>query len=141
MKIGKYEYPDDLLYDKEHNWARIEGNIVTQGFTDFAQSIAGEIVYVEIPRVGRTVKQGEAFMSIESGKWVGRIKATFSGKLIEANGELEWEPDLINEDPYGKGWMVRIEASNLEEEKGNLYAPSDPDFQTFVQEEIKKYEK
>jgi len=87
------------------------------------------------------VKQGEAFMSIESGKWVGRIKATFSGKIVEVNEELDWEPTLVNEDPYGKGWMVKIEASNLEEEKANLYAPSDPDFQAFVQEEIKKYEK
>jgi len=141
MKIDKYEYPDDLLYDREHNWARIEGNIVTQGFTDFAQSIAGEIVYVEIPRVGREVKQGEAFMSIESGKWVGRIKATFSGRIVEANEDLEWESTLVNEDPYGKGWMVKIEASNLEEERKNLYSPSDPEFQAFVQEEIKKYAK
>ncbi|HDN80127.1 MAG TPA: glycine cleavage system protein H [Chloroflexi bacterium] len=141
MKIDKYEYPDDLLYDREHNWARIEGNIVTQGFTDFAQSIAGEIVYVEIPRVGREVKQGEAFMSIESGKWVGRIKATFSGRIVEANEDLEWESTLVNEDPYGKGWMVKIEASNLEEERKNLYSPSDPEFQAFVQEEIKKYTK
>jgi glycine cleavage system H protein len=140
MKIGKYEFPDDLLYDKEHNWARVEGNRVTQGMTALGQALAGEIVYAEVPRVGRTVEQGQPFMSLESGKWVGRIKAVVSGKIVEANGDLEWESTLINDSPYERGWFAVIEMSNPGELEA-LFKPSDPAYQAFVQEEAAKYGK
>lgn len=140
MKIGKYEFPDDLLYDKEHNWARVEGNRVTQGMTALGQALAGEIVYAEVPRVGRTVEQGQPFMSLESGKWVGRVKAVVSGKIVEANEDLDRESTLINDSPYDKGWFAVIEMSNPEELKG-LFKPSDPEYQAFVQEEAAKYGK
>ena len=68
MKIGDYEFPDDLYYDREHNWARVEGNVVTQGLSDFGQDLAGELVYVEVPRVGRRVERGKPMLSMESGK-------------------------------------------------------------------------
>lgn len=109
MKIDQYEFPDDLLYDKEHNWARIEGDTATIGLTAFGQDLAGEIVYAEVPRVGRDLVQGEPFMSLESGKWVGRIKAIVSGKITEANEEIEWESAIINEDPYGGGWFAKVQ--------------------------------
>lgn len=140
MKIGKYEFPDDLLYDKEHNWARVEGNRVTQGMTALGQALAGEIVYAEVPRVGRTVEQGQPFMSLESGKWVGRIKAVVSGKIVEANEDLDWESTLINDSPYDKGWFAVIEMSDPSELDA-LFKPSDPEYQAFVQEEAAKYGK
>lgn len=140
MEIDQYNFPDELLYDREHNWARVEGSVVTQGLTDFGQSLAGEIVYVEAPRKGREVKQGEPFMSMESGKWVGRIKAAVSGKIVAANEELEWESTHINHDPYGAGWLVKIELSDPSE-LDTLMKPQDPAFSEFIAAERAKYGK
>jgi len=138
MQIDRFQFPDDLYYDKEHGWARVDGNVVTQGITDFGQAIAQEIVYVEAPRVGRAVEQGQTFMSMESGKWVGRIKAIVSGTIAEANEELEWEPTLINESPYEDGWLVKIEAADLGE-LDDLWRASDAEFADFIKEEMEKY--
>ncbi len=140
MQIGPYDFPDDLYYDDEHNWARVEDNVVTQGMSDMGQDLAGEIVYVETPRTGREVEQGKPFMSLESGKWVGRVKAALSGKIIEANEEIEWESTIINESPYDEGWMVKIEASDLSELNALMKA-SDPAFAEFIAAEREKYEK
>ena len=140
MKIDKYEFPDDLYYDEEHNWARVEGGIVTQGISDFGQDLADEIVYAEVPRVGRDVEQGKPFMSMESGKWVGRVKAIVSGKITEANEEIEWESTIINEDPYGEGWLTRFEAADLSE-LDSLMRSSDPTFAEFIAAEREKYDK
>ncbi len=140
MKIGDYEFPDDLYYDRDHNWARVEDNIVTQGLSDFGQDLAGELVYVEVPRVGRKVEKGKPFMSMESGKWVGRVNAMVSGEIVEVNEELEWEPSLINESPYEKGWLVKIKAEDLGELEGYLRT-SDPAFAEFIAAERKKYGK
>lgn len=136
MRIDQYEFPDDMLYDKEHNWARVEGGRVIIGLTDFGQKLAGEIVYAEVPRVGREIKQGEPFMSLESGKWVGRIKAIVSGKIIEANEEIEWDSTIINQDPYGEGWFAKVEV--VGELKG-LFRPSDPEYAAFLAAEREKY--
>ncbi len=138
MKIDKYEFPDELYYDKNHGWALVEGNTVTQGVTAFAQKISKEIVYVEVPRLGRAVEQGKTFMSMESGKWVGRIAAMVSGKIAEANEELEWDVMPINEDPFGEGWLAKIEASELGE-VDNLFKTSDAEFQALIESEIEKY--
>ena len=138
MDIDRFHFPDDLMYDKEHNWARIAGNQATIGMTDFGQDLAGEIVYAEVPRVGREIKAGEPFMSLESGKWVGRVKAIVSGKIVEANGEIEWESTLINEDPYGRGWFARVELSGVPQ---GLAKASDPEFGAFVAAERQKYGK
>ena len=138
MQIEGYEFPDDLYYDLNYNWVRIEGNIATQGITDFAQGVAGEIVYSEVPRVGREVEQGDTFMSMESGKWVGRIFATVSGKITEANEEMEWDPTIINSAPYTDGWMAKIEMADPND-TSNLYRASDDEFQKWVKEETTKY--
>lgn len=138
MNIAGYEFPDDLYYDKNHSWARVEGNQVTQGFTDFAQKLAKEIQYVEIPRAGRDVQQGQAVMSVESGKWVGRVFAIVSGKLAKANEELEFSPTLINESPYDQGWLIKVDAANLDELK-NLWRANDPALAELIQSEITKY--
>ena len=138
MHIDQYNFPDDLWFDKEHNWARVEGDTATIGMTDFGQDLAGEIVYAEVPRVGREIKQGEPFMSVESGKWVGRVNAIVTGEIIETNKEIEWEATLINEDPYGGGWFAKVQ---LKGEPQGLMKPDDPGFAAFIAEQRAKYNK
>jgi len=120
MEIEGYLFPDDLYYHKEHFWARLEGDIVTVGASDFAQKLAGQIVYVELPPTGRAVEQGKPCGSMESGKWVGRIYAPVSGKVESSNQDLEDSPELMNDSPYEKGWIFKIKSSNLQEELKNL---------------------
>ena len=138
--IDQYEFPDDLYYDKEHVWARVEGTTVTIGLSQFGQDLAGEIVYVEVPRVGRAVAKGEAFMSMESGKWVGRVKSPVAGEISEANEEIEWESTLINEDPYGEGWLAKIEATDLGD-LGDMMKADSPEFAAHIAGEREKYGK
>ncbi len=120
MEIEGYQLPDDLYYHKEHFWARVEGGTVTIGATDFAQKLAGQIVYVELPSKGKPVEQGKPIGSMESGKWVGRIYAPVSGQIESANQELDDSPDLINESPYEKGWICKITPSRLDEDLKSL---------------------
>ncbi|MBW2058858.1 MAG: glycine cleavage system protein GcvH [Deltaproteobacteria bacterium] len=139
MEIGGYRFPDDLYYHKEHYWARVEGTQVVMGATDFAQKLAGEIAYVELPEQGRRLEQGKPCGSMETGKWVGRIYAVVSGTVTEVNEELEETPELINKSPYEEGWICRIEPSNLDEELKNLMEiKALPDF---IRSEIERVEK
>lgn len=138
MQIAGFEFPNDLYYDRQHNWARVEGSTVVQGLTDLGQKLAREIVYAEIPPVGRVVSQGQTFMSLESGKWVGRVPAMVSGKILAVNEELEFEPSLINQSPFDQGWLVKIEMSNPTE-LNNLLRADSPEFQSFVEGEVAKY--
>ncbi len=138
--IDKWEFPDELRYTREHVWARVEGNVVTIGLSSFGQELAGRIVFVEAPRVGRAVAKLEPFMSMESGKWVGRVKSPVAGTVVAANEELEWEGTVVNDDPYGKGWLARIEASNLAELEEQL-STSSPDFAAHIAAERAKYAK
>ena len=138
MEVQGYNFPDDLYYDKNHFWARVEGEVVVMGTTDLTQKLAGEITYVEIPDEGDEVTQGKPFGSIESGKWVGRVYAPVSGEVSEANEDLEDEPELINEDCYGKGWICKIEPSDLEADLANLMQGDA--YRAWVEEEIKKVE-
>ena len=140
MKIEPFEFPDELYYTLEHIWARAEGDLVTIGLSQFGQELAGRIAYVEVPRTGRAVAKGEPFMSMESGKWVGRVKSPVGGTVVEANGELEWESDVVNKDPYGKGWLARIKASNPAELSELLRAGS-PEFAAHIAAERAKYKK
>ena len=139
-KIDQYEFPDELYYTEEHVWARVEDNAATIGISQFGQELAGEIVYVEVPMVGREVKQGEPFMSMESGKWVGRVKSPVSGKIVEANEEIEWESTLVNEDPYGQGWLAKIEMADAAELDKLLKADSD-EFAAVLAADREKYGK
>jgi len=120
MDIEGYAYPEGLYYHKEHFWAKVDGSTVTVGSTDFAQKQAGQIVYVELPSPGKAIEQGKPCGSMESGKWVGRIYAPVSGKVDSVNQDLEDSPELVNESPYEKGWMFKINASNLQEDLKNL---------------------
>jgi len=134
MEIEGYTFPDDLWYDKNHFWARVEGDAVVMGTTDFAQKLAGEIGYVELPEAGQKVTQGKPFGSIESGKWVGRIYAVLSGQVAEVNEALEDEPELINHSPYDQGWICKVFPENLEAEKANLMAAAA--LKSFIEAEV-----
>jgi glycine cleavage system H protein len=141
MKIGEYDFPEDLFYEKNHFWAKDDGsgNIVI-GATDFFQQLAGEIVFIELPMAGTKIEQSKTFSSLESGKWVGKVFAPFSGEVIETNEELEDSPELINESPYDEGWIAKIKPSDLDGEAGNLMKTG-PDFEKFINDESEKYAK
>ena len=111
-KVGKYELPDGLYYNTGHMWARLEGDSFIVGLNDFAQQLAGEVSFVELPMDGDEVSQDEVIGTIETGKWVQKISAPVSGTITEVNLELEDEPALINTDPYGNGWLLKLELSN-----------------------------
>lgn len=107
--------PKELKYTKDHEWVRIEDNIATIGITDFAQSELGDIVFVEVETEGETLDHDEVFGSVEAVKTVSDLFMPVSGKIIEFNGELEADPEVVNGDPYGKGWMIKIEMSDPSE--------------------------
>lgn len=107
--------PKDLRYSEEHEWVRVEGNLVKVGITDFAQHELGDIVFVELPEVGDEVKADEPFGSVESVKTVSELYAPISGKVVEVNEELSDSPEFVNESPYEKAWMIVIEPTDISE--------------------------
>lgn len=107
--------PAELKYTKDHEWVRVEGNIATIGITDFAQSELGDIVYVEIETEGEELAQEEVFGSVEAVKTVSDLFMPLSGKIIEFNTALEANPEAVNTDAYGEGWMIKVEISNESE--------------------------
>lgn len=114
--------PSDLRYTSDHEWTRLDGDVVRVGITHFAQDQLGDVVYVDLPSSGTEVTQGQAFGEVESTKSVSDLFAPISGIIRERNDALEDRPELINEDPYGDGWMVAIEPSDLTELDGLLDA-------------------
>jgi len=138
MEIMGYEFKEDRLYDKEHCWLKKEGDVYRVGATDFFQKMANEIVFVELPAVGRSIEAGKPYASVESGKWVGRVKSTFNAAVVKANSELGDFPYLLNESPYDEGWMIEMKPSDQSFEAG-LFDINDPkqkaDFESFLQAE------
>jgi len=120
VKVGAYEVPEGLYYSKDFEWIKIEGDKVRMGITDYAQKSLREIVYAELPSVGTVVKQNEPFGTLESVKAVSDLVAAVSGTVEEVNDEVQSKPETLNEDPYGKGWLIVVKASNLEAELANL---------------------
>jgi len=120
VKVDGYEVPEGLYYSKEYAWVKIEGNKVRVGITDYAQKQLREIVYAELPSVGATINQGEPYGTIESVKAVSDLIAPISGTIEEVNEEVQARPELINEDPYGEGWLLVVKPSNLEAELAKL---------------------
>ena len=116
MEIHGYNMPDELYYEENHFWVRDEGDILVMGMDDFAQILAGEIVYIQLPEEGKILKAGKKFAKMESGKWLGKVYAPVNGELVGVNEELETNPGLINDDCYGKGWMYKIRP----DDKGEL---------------------
>ena len=107
--------PETLKYTKDHEWVALHGDVATVGITDFAQSELGDIVFVDIPTVGETLAQGEKFGDIEAVKTVAEAYMPMSGEVLEQNEELDGAPELVNSDPYGQGWMIKIKCSDLSE--------------------------
>jgi glycine cleavage system H protein len=106
-------FPADLKYTKEHEWIKLEGDIATVGITDFAQSELGDIVYVEIETVGQTLAKDEIFGSVEAVKTVSDLFLPIAGEVLEVNSALNDTPELVNSDPFGEGWMIKMKVSNL----------------------------
>lgn len=105
-------FPDEVLYSKEHEWARVEDNKAVVGITDYAQEQLGDVVYVELPDPGTEVTRGDTFGVVESVKAVSDLYSPLTGKVIEINEALADKPELVNQEPYGSGWMIKIEFSN-----------------------------
>jgi len=105
--------PSDLRYTKDHEWIKIEGNTATVGITEFAQSELGDIVFVEIETLDEYLEQGQTFGTIEAVKTVSDLFMPISGKVVEINDEVNESPDIVNKDPYGKGWLIRLEVDKL----------------------------
>jgi glycine cleavage system H protein len=113
--MAQASYPDDLRYNAEHDWARIEGEQATFGISWYAQDALGEVVFFEAPAVGGTVTQGETYAEVESVKAVSEVVAPLSGEIVAVNEALGDQPQLINEDPYGEGWLVRVKLTDPDE--------------------------
>jgi len=113
MQITGYDMPDDLYYDENHLWVRPEGDILVMGMNDFAQQLAGQIVYVQLPFDGKALQAGKKFARVESGKWLGTAYSPVDGTVDSSNQELEADPSLINRDCYGKGWMFKIRPRDM----------------------------
>ena len=120
--------PDDLHYSKDHEWVRVDGNIAIVGITDYAQDSLGDVVYVELPKVGDTFAANESFGSVESVKAVSEVFSPVSGAVAGINESLNDEPEKVNVDPYGDGWMIRVELSNAGEVDSLLTAAEYEDF-------------
>jgi glycine cleavage system H protein len=106
--MAEANYPQDLLYHPEHDWARVEDDLATLGITWYAQDALGEVVFFDPPQVGTTLVKDEPYAEVESVKAVSDVLAPLSGEIVEVNGDLAADPGAINEDPYGEGWLVKI---------------------------------
>jgi len=107
--------PKELKYTEEHEWVKVEGDIAIVGITDFAQNELSDIVYVELPEVGKNIKKGDVIATVEAVKTVADVYSPVSGEIIEVNEKLKDEPSIINNDPYGEGWIAKVKMENPEE--------------------------
>ena len=120
--------PDDLHYSKDHEWVRVDGNVAIVGITDYAQDSLGDVVYVELPKVGDDFAANESFGSVESVKAVSEVFSPVSGEVVGTNEALADTPEKVNQDPYGEGWMIRVQMSNPGEVDSMLTAAEYEDF-------------
>ena len=120
--------PDDLHYSKDHEWVRVDGNVAIVGITDYAQDSLGDVVYVELPKVGDDFAANESFGSVESVKAVSEVFSPVSGEIVGTNEALADTPEKVNQDPYGDGWMIHVQMSNPGEVDSMLTAAEYEDF-------------
>ena len=135
--VKKYELPDELYHHKEHMWLRAEDDVATVGLNDFAQKLAGEIQFVELPDVDDEVSADEVVGTVETGKWVGKLYALVSGDITEVNEDVDDDPSLINSDPYGDGWLFKLKMADGSE-LSNLMQGEDA--VAWLEEEIGKHD-
>lgn len=126
------EFPDDLKYTKDHEWIKLENGIATIGITDYAQSQLGDVVFVDLPNEDDTLKEGDSFGAVESVKSVSDCLIPVSGKVIEINDVLADSPEVVNEDPYGEGWMIKVE---VEDESSLNDLMSNEEYEKLIKEE------
>jgi glycine cleavage system H protein len=120
MDLQGYHIPDDLMYTKEHEWAKEEGDVVRVGITDYAAKTLNDVVYVTSPKVNERVEQLKTMGTVESIKAVSEVYCPISGTVSRVNGELDSHPELVNKSPYGEGWLVEVKPSNLAIERKGL---------------------
>jgi glycine cleavage system H protein len=120
VKVESFEVPEGLYFSKDFEWIKIEGDKIRMGITDYAQKSLREIVYAELPTVGAEVKQSEPYGTLESVKAVSDLVAAVSGTITEVNQEVQSKPETLNEDPFGKAWLLVVKPSNLQAELANL---------------------
>jgi glycine cleavage system H protein len=120
VKVDNYEVPEGLYYSNDFEWIKIEGDKVRMGITDYAQKQLREIVYAELPEAGTEMKQNEPYGTLESVKAVSDLVAAVSGTVEEVNAEVQSKPEILNEDPYVKGWLILVKPANLQAELANL---------------------
>ncbi|WP_366922676.1 glycine cleavage system protein GcvH [Metallumcola ferriviriculae] len=138
MQLGSYTFPDDLYYDENHGWAKVDGDLVILGLSDFSQQLAGTFIHIKLPKLGKSTKQGKPVSSIESGKWVGRIYAPVTGEVVEINEDLKKKAEIINNDPYDQGWICKIKMADPAELDNLLHGDK---VKEFYEAEIEKHKK
>jgi len=121
MRFKDYEIPDELFYSKEHEWVRLEGKEAVVGITDYAQKQLHEVVYVEVRKEGSVVKQFENMGTVESVKSVSDVFSPVTGKIVKVNSELADSPELVNQEPYGKGWLARVNLAGFDKDREKLF--------------------
>lgn len=137
MEIQGYDLPESLHYEENHFWVRDDGDLLVMGMDDFAQKMAGEIVFVQLPMEGKRIKSGKKFAKMESGKWLGKVFGPVNGELAAVNEELEENPGLINEDCYGEGWIYKIKPDDKTELENLIHTPDE--IEKWVLADIEKY--
>ncbi|MDR1856336.1 MAG: glycine cleavage system protein H [Desulfovibrio sp.] len=140
MEIAGYNMPEELYYDQYHFWSKVEGDEIVVGMDEFAVKLAGQIVFVQLPFVGKAVSAGKKFAKVESGKWLGTVYSPADGEVVAVNEELESNPSLINSDCYGKGWMYRIKPADMSQVQSLVHGGKDV-LEPWLQADIAKYAK
>lgn len=139
VTIEGNEFPEDLYYHPDHMWVRVEEDRARVGYNDWAQDAAGKLVSIKTRKAGRSMKQGKTLGTVESGKWVGPLKVPVSGTIEEINPKLDGNPSLINDDPYGEGWIAIITPDSLDEDLSNLIKGTDTEaMEAWLKEEKEK---
>ncbi len=137
-KIDGREFPEYLYYHKDHMWVNIENDKARVGYNDWAQNASGKLLSINTRKQGRTVKQGKTLGTVESGKWVGPLKAPLTGEILELNQETIKEPSSINQDPYGKGWIALLAPQNLDELSDLIKGTDTDSLKSWITEEKKR---
>jgi glycine cleavage system H protein len=125
LKVKNYDIPEGLLYTKEHEWARIQADLVIIGITDYAAKTLNDVVYVSLPKLGENLKQFASFGTVESIKAVSELYSPCSGIVSKVNSELNMHPELTNQSPYSNGWLLELKAKDFDAEKKNLLSPNE----------------
>ena len=137
-KIDGRDFPEHLYYHRDHMWVKIEENLARAGYTDWAQNASGKLLSVNTRKKGKIIKQGKTLGTVESGKWVGALKAPLSGEILEINEEVQKNPSIINQDPYGKGWITLLIPEKLDELTELIKGTDIENLEAWITEEKKR---